>query len=744
MTPESATSLSIARDGLQFVLDPGPCRIVVQHGVAAWPMQGAGLAGVAHLSTTDGAIYVLGGSDATAGRRLVPLQWRRVNAHEIEGTGHLPELAVDCRLTYAVEKHQRLRCDLEFAGADVARIATVRFPFAPAVSGPDARLVFPQWLGLLVPAQGADLRVARHLWERPWCMRFFGATQPTAQGERSYIAIVEDSLYRGVDVWREAGRAGYDLLGEPSWDERQATSRQRRQTVTFAFLEGDYVAVAHHYRAWMQKRPEWETLASRRRACRPDRVAGAILFAHVPCDYGGEVTPFDTLAGRLDGLRAAGIERALFHIGGWNRLGYDSEYPDILPANPKCGGDDGMRRLTAAIDAAGYLCAPHDDVGIISTRAPSYDEKWVARGSDGKPIAGGTYREQQYYITSGAAQAHFARRNLPDVARRYPDLHGYLFDVTTSVIPLEDHSRTPPYSKAEDLSGRCDLFRTARREFAELTFAESIMDWAIADLDAAFMAEEGYRHQGNGGWSQDALDGEIVPIWELVYHDVLLAVRESTTHVNTPMDTTDPLVRYLRIYLKTLRAGALPPSFYSDDLTLSILGSYIAASTTPCGGWSSLDKVRLIAAVSRLSVWLGDLVFHAPMSAHAFPDRNLFHERTVFASPGGPTVVTVNTDGAEAWSPEPGLTLAPLGFHIAGPGLLAYHALEVGGVRLPAAALVAVRRAQRGSFRAGATVEAFRAFGPVAVPVPGAGGTLLASIEVAGKTYPVVLKPPPQ
>jgi hypothetical protein len=243
------------------------------------------------------------------------------------------------------------------------------------------------------------------------------------------------------------------------------------------------------------------------------------------------------------------------------------------------------------------------------------------------------------------------------------------------------------------------------------------------------MAEEGYVHCGDGGWAQDALYGEIVPMWELVYHDSFLAIRDSAFHVNTKMDTDDPLVRYLRIVLKTLRAGTLPPSFFSDDLTLNIINTYCAESKSNPAGWSRLNGMQTVVTVSRLSTWLADNVFNAPMVDHRFVEGNLFHERSEFKDRRGRTVVYVNT-ALEPWSPLPGITLAPLGFWIEGPTLLAYCALEVGGTPYAEPTLAAFH----GDFRPGRTIQVYRAFGDRAVRVLQGAGCTTISIGETCKT----------
>lgn len=702
--------LSVRRERMLLHLDPVQGCVTIRDGSASWLMTRGGASCATLTLRTPSHEAVTGLSDhqlVLGGEHGVAVRWR-VDRNGVIGVGDVPQLRIAFRLTYRLAANRRLHCRIDISGAGTGNVQDIVFPASPVASGVQSCLVFPQWLGLLIPAEGPDLVVRRMIWQRPWSMRFIGGTQSTGDREHSYIAIIEDSLYRSVDIWRTNNALGFLYVGDASHAEQ--TTQRRSQTLDFQFVEGNYVDIAKRYRAWAKRLPVWRTLASRINPCDAGVVGGAIPFAHIPCDYGGDVVPFDALIPRLQALKAIGIDRAILHIGGWNRKGYDAEYPDVLPANPRCGGDAGMVRLTRAIRDAGYLCTPHDDLGIISTAARSYQEHWVARWADGSPINGGVYRDTQNYITTAAAQVHFAKRNTAAVRVRYPDLEGYLYDVTTSVQPLEDHSTNPPVTKERDLQGRAEAFEITRKAFARFIMGESIVDWSIQHNDAAFMAEEGYYHRGDGGWSTDALHGVIVPLWELVYHDVQIAVRESTTHVNTPMETTDPVVRYLRVFLKTLRAGTLPPAFFSDDLTGNVLRSYLQETTTPIGGWSVLSDTQLLATVSRISTWLADLVFHTPMVDHAFVSGDLYHERTTFDTRSAPTCVYINTS-LDTWSPMQGVVLPGLGFYISGPGLLAYHALRVAGMAFSQPTLAVIRWKERHP----RSVSAYRAFGDEAV-----------------------------
>ena len=104
-------------------------------------------------------------------------------------------------------------------GAGASKADWLGFPPTPVATSPGDRLVFPQWLGLLISPEGDDITARRTVYLRPWCMRFFGGESQSGGKSFSWIAIVQDSLYRSVDIWRKNGRAGYDYIGERSFPE---------------------------------------------------------------------------------------------------------------------------------------------------------------------------------------------------------------------------------------------------------------------------------------------------------------------------------------------------------------------------------------------------------------------------------------------------------------------------------------------------------------------------------------------
>jgi hypothetical protein len=95
---------------------------------------------------------------------------------------------------------------------------------------------------------------------------------------------------------------------------------------------------------------------------------------------------FDEAAQISEHLKAdLELEDVLFHLGGWTRYGYDCRHPDIMPANPECGGNEGLADCARRVQACGYLFCLHDNYQDMYRDAPSWDEAYLQKAPDGSP-----------------------------------------------------------------------------------------------------------------------------------------------------------------------------------------------------------------------------------------------------------------------------------------------------------------------------------------------------------------------
>jgi hypothetical protein len=214
------------------------------------------------------------------------------------------------------------------------------------------------------------------------------------------------------------------------------------------------------------------------------------------------------------------LDRVLFHLGGWTRYGYDCKHPDIMPANPECGGDEGLADCTRRVQACGYLMCLHDNVQDMYRDAPSWDEAWLQKEPDGSPHLGGVWLGGQAYYTCAREAVKLAQRpeNLPWVRDTFhPDL--YFIDTTYAVGPQECYDPRHPLTRQDDIHWKQVLSDYARDLFG-LFGSECGREWAVAHADffEGLASVSGrYYHR----LEPTELGARAVPFFDMVFHDCI-------------------------------------------------------------------------------------------------------------------------------------------------------------------------------------------------------------------------------
>ena len=152
-------------------------------------------------------------------------------------------------------------------------------------------------------------------------------------------------------------------------------------------------------------------------------------------------------AANLRALKDNGVDHLAIISHDWQRYGYDVKLPDHLPANPQYGGDEGMIAFGRAANECGYVWSLHENYIDLYPDAPSYDPSARVLQGDGSPSKAwfnpGT-KVQSFGLKCNRA-LDFARRNAPEIHRRYGTTAAYL-DVHTCVPPWHqlDHQADQP------------------------------------------------------------------------------------------------------------------------------------------------------------------------------------------------------------------------------------------------------------------------------------------------------------
>ena len=154
-------------------------------------------------------------------------------------------------------------------------------------------------------------------------------------------------------------------------------------------------------------------------------------------------------AEHLRDLKDNGVDHLAIIHHVWQRYGYDVKLPDHLPADPRFGGDEGMRAYGRAANECGYLWSLHENYIDLYPDAPSYNAADRVLRADGSPSP--AWFNQGTGVQSFGLKCNralrFAQQNAPEIHRRFATTAAYL-DVHTCVPPWHqlDHEASQPFA----------------------------------------------------------------------------------------------------------------------------------------------------------------------------------------------------------------------------------------------------------------------------------------------------------
>lgn len=121
----------------------------------------------------------------------------------------------------------------------------------------------------------------------------------------------------------------------------------------------------------------------------------------------------------LEEMAGYGLDRFLIIKHVWQRDGYDRSFPDVMPANAKQGGDEGLRRLADTAKRLGHRFCVHENFYDYYPNAEDFREADCALLPDGKKVPGYAAGPVDAFIMKPSRLLDYAHRFSTDVQRRY-------------------------------------------------------------------------------------------------------------------------------------------------------------------------------------------------------------------------------------------------------------------------------------------------------------------------------------
>ena len=229
--------------------------------------------------------------------------------------------------------------------------------------------------------------------------------------------------------------------------------------------------------------------------------------------------PFGVCEEYLQAFKDAGIDKLSVCSAGWQDGGYDGRSPGHFPVCAEAGGEEAYRRLIAKAKALGYQFAVHQvsTDGYMCSRW--WDEDWVCKFADGGLYTGGLWSGGQcYWVCQRCAW----ERWMPEEMRKIAALGirgPHYIDVYSATYPIPCGDRRHPCTPEQTAAFQNRILAFAR-ELMGGAASESGYDHVAGNIDYINYVERDLKLLHEGRHHQ--LVAGVFPLWELVYHGIIL------------------------------------------------------------------------------------------------------------------------------------------------------------------------------------------------------------------------------
>ena len=605
----------------------------------------------------------------------------------------------------------------ENAGDETIRVLGDALTITEAQNG---YAIIPSREGLLVPVKSDKaFKRAFGTSEYEGChMNMLGFVK-----KDSALIVTWDDAYVFPEVERTVSGNEHKLTA--AFDLR----RSARLVRLMPLGKGDWNTVASEYRRYAEGRGLAVTLRDKiKRDPHVERMVGASnakLWTCLNRRMNEESTAeesvkvhwtFDEAARIAEHLRKdIGIERCFFMMGGWTEGGYDVRHPDNLPANPECGGNEGLANAIKRIQALDYVGCLHDNVQDMYRDAKSWSPDFIEKNADGSLIKGGRWLGGRAYMVCAPKQLELAQRtqNLPAIHDLFSPW-AYFIDTTYAVGPRECHDPNHPIGRNDDIAWKIRLSDYGRNLFG-IFGSECGREWALphSDFFEGLVGVSGqYYHQ----LKPEELGAQVIPFFEMVYHDCQACYGKYGYHA----DEAAEYVAHHVLCARPLHYHSFPDHLYWQSMPEKKAdpSASRACYTRSDNGWAEGLHPYDVFLKNTHEVLgaINEVTGYNRLTEFRYLSDNGAVRQAVYGEGDEAMRVTVNfgPTPAEVMSQTGGRTVLPTwGFLAEGPRLIAFYATHWNGQDYPNGALFTLRPTDaKSNLKQAESIRIFHAFGP--------------------------------
>lgn len=277
---------------------------------------------------------------------------------------------------------------------------------------------------------------------------------------------------------------------------------------------------------------------------------------------------FEDFADIMRRMKAEGIDKAEMSSVGWNISGHDGRFPQYFPVEPKLGGEEKYRQVIAEGKSLGYHINCHINPFSVFAISDRYNDNGIAMYPNGKPFF-------DYFQPGGDAfRPCFQRFHdlwIRDDFKKMKDLglNGIMhLDVMSFVHAYPCKDPMHPLNRKQTVEYENRVGAYAHEIFGGLA-SEGGLDHLAPTLDFALYLWSYPDWEGK----PEKLADRHVPLWQLVYHGIILsnpyyttidALYPKTYATSDQRKAYDYLENPETRWLKTIEYGGRPTFYYTD------------------------------------------------------------------------------------------------------------------------------------------------------------------------------------
>lgn len=327
----------------------------------------------------------------------------------------------------------------------------------------------------------------------------------------------------------------FDIEGDPLYEDIK---------IEYYMLKGenaDYSGMARKYREYQLTLGGCEPLSEKIKKSpeinyAKDAVAVRIRLGWKPCpppikEQTLENEPevinacdFNRVGEILDEFKRQGIEKAEICLVGWNAKGHDGRWPQAFPVCEELGGEEALRKLIKKAQSMGYQIVCHTNSTDTYTVSEMWNEDDLLLRKDGSRVDDGCWSGGQMYQICPQVALEQAKEVFPKVADLgFRGIH--YIDVMNIVHPRKCYNEKHPLNVGQTIKVNREIMKLARDTFGGYS-SEGGYDFGAKYQDYAL----NLCYYGDG--LDTPLCDEKIPLWQLVYHGIIMGNHNLASGVN--------------------------------------------------------------------------------------------------------------------------------------------------------------------------------------------------------------------